>query len=425
MGTSDPDAEWIGLEPAPSERQCYCYKFEIAQTQSTGQFLYHTHRHGTSTMLTWSGMFGYVVVGDATLEEATETAGTDTAGSVLEPGSAPTLLGDLSMIAEQAGLHFDERDIFPFVVYDSVWRYAAVPWDESQTTMPPMPAPDSPDSREVILSDWWAGVRYQTYLHPWLVNGVFHPTLSARTGALTLFRLACISASKVCAFQILRHLGEAEFQPATPEFRMRRMQAKPSKPSVLQDSVFETQGLPAGPTIVPFYQVASDGISYSSPRYRAGNGDPASPDISASEAYVAIGGGMREDIVVQFPAAGTYTIEQVSNAFDDGYNQRLATVHVSEGGPFVSDVIPPEGTRRRLLFGSMPDNPPDDEPANLSSCTAPSEPRHSPPLAEPRHLQVHALVREGGDRLGRRAPHHAQARPRVYHDLQRRNDSVC
>merc|ERR1712232_1416548 len=69
MGTSDPAAPWISLEPDEgSEQQCYCYRFTVSEEMSKGIFLYHTHRHGTTSMLTWSGLFG-VALTDTTVAE--------------------------------------------------------------------------------------------------------------------------------------------------------------------------------------------------------------------------------------------------------------------------------------------------------------------------------------------------------------------
>lgn len=183
MGTTNPDAPWIGIEPdiMNRSRQCYCYRLTVAESQSPGLFLYHVHRHGTSSMLTWAGMYGLIRVGEH------QTPGTS------------SLLDDVKHMADKEGLAFDESDVLPVLAADTLWRYASVPWGPSQLNgdMSKIPAEDSPDAATVILTDWYPNVRYTGILHPWLVNGDFRPTLHARTQALTLLRLACISASKV------------------------------------------------------------------------------------------------------------------------------------------------------------------------------------------------------------------------------------
>ena len=133
------------------------------------------------------------------------------------------------------------------------------------------------------------------------MNQEYQPTFTARTGALTLFQVACVSAGNVCAFQIVRDSDQA---------------------------------------IVPWDQVSSDGITYSRPYHRRGNGSPLIPDSTASEAYLSLGGGQREGLVVQFETPGTYTVYARIAAFDDKgtnpYDEILAFITV-EAGPTCAD----------------------------------------------------------------------------------------
>ena len=269
-GTSDPEADWVSISPeADSRKQCMCYKFEISETQSRGDYLYHTHRHGTTSVLSWSGMFGLSLTGEENVTEARE-------------GSSPnaTLTQDLVAIAEQEDLDFDDQDVNYVVIYDSVWDVGNVTTSEGQ--------------HEVFLTDFITGERGNAQLNPFFVNNEYQPTIEARTGALTVFRIACVSSSRICAFQICEG-----------------------------DGILNTS------TIIPFDRVASDSITYLKPVHRRGNGTPVLPDVSKSEAYLSMGGGMREVITIQFPWEGNYTTWQRGCAFDDMVEQVLMTVNVT------------------------------------------------------------------------------------------------
>lgn len=270
QGTSNPAAPWISVSPdEASGQQCYCYRHTISETQSRGDFLYHTHRHGTTTELTWGGMFGLSLTGEETVAEARSNA-----------SSAATLNRDLVAIADAEGLAYDDSDVNIMVIYDSIWSLSNITTEDNETS--------------VVVTDFISGFRSTTGLHPFFVNNEYEPTFQARTGALSVFRLACVSAGNLCAFMILEGTNKTE-----------------------------------NSTIIPFDRVASDGISYTNPVHREGNGNPLIPDLTNTEAYLSMGGGMREVVVAQFPRAGTYEIWMISNAFDDGNEQLLATVNVT------------------------------------------------------------------------------------------------
>ena len=288
QGTSDPESEWIGIKPLdPSSqnqgnaasRQCYCYKFHIAESQSPGDFMYHTHRHGTTSALTWSGMFGLSLTGETSADKAREDL-------AQEGAETKSLTHDMVRIADDLQLEFEETDSHYFVIYDSVWAIKN-------------------NTDDVILSDFVSAVRGQA-INPFFVNNEYQPTIQARTGALTVFRIACVSASRICAFMVIEGSG---WDP----------NANMGAGACAADS-----------KIIPFDILASDGISYANPVHRRGDvGDARFPDSSSAEAYLSMGGGMREVVAVQFPKAGTYTIWQRTIAFDDGFPQLLATVEVT------------------------------------------------------------------------------------------------
>jgi hypothetical protein len=160
------------------------------------------------------------------------------------------------------------------------------------------------------------------------VNNEYQPLIKARTGALTEFRVSCVSAERFCAFQVL-----------------------------------EGDGLLNTSTIIPFTRLASDGTSYLKPVYRRSNGNPVLPDVSSSEAYLSMAGGMRETVVVQFPRPGNYSIWQRVTAFDDDSNQLLMTVMV-EG----DDVEPKDITGYSLSSGKplIPEDRPIDNYSGLT-----------------------------------------------------------
>ena len=161
------------------------------------------------------------------------------------------------------------------------------------------------------------------------MNNEYQPVITARTGALTEFRVGCVAAVKFCAFQVL-----------------------------------EGDGLSSNSsTIIPFTRLASDGNSYLKPVFRQGNGNPSKPDVSGSEAYLSMAGGMRETVVVQFPRAGNYSIWQRVLAFDDESEQLLMTV-VVEG----DDVEPKDITGYSLASGRplIPEDRPIDGYSGLT-----------------------------------------------------------
>jgi len=151
-----------------------------------------------------------------------------------------------------------------------------------------------------------------TQIVPFLTNNEYQPTLHATAGHLSLFRLLCVSTQYLCGFQITDEDGN----------------------------------------VIPFHVISSDGITFKHPEYY-----PARPDlvhgalsavakavtkgsalgsaaVDAVEglqpqdmAYLQLGGGMRQDVLVQFEVAGTYTIAQHGYPGFNPY-QKLATVIV-------------------------------------------------------------------------------------------------
>ena len=68
QGTGNATAEWITISPTNEnpEQQCFCYVFEIPEDNPQGNFFYHIHRHGSTAMQAWQGMFGELFIGNST-----------------------------------------------------------------------------------------------------------------------------------------------------------------------------------------------------------------------------------------------------------------------------------------------------------------------------------------------------------------------
>jgi len=292
MGNSNPTSPWITIEPTDANgQQCFCYRFAVADTMSKGFFIYHTHRHGTASMLTWSAMFGVAFTDTLSVAEASLPQAFPVSASNNQSSS---MLANLVDFAAAENLSFDDADILPFVIFNVRWKYRGPAFSEENPTRPAALANSSSfESREVEVNGWLSNDLYNSINgkhDPYLVNNAWQPTLVARAGSMTLIRILCISADWVCAFQIL-------------------------------DS---------NNNIVPFHAVASDGITYEKPVYHKSNGDASNlgPDHQSSEAYLELGAGQRQDIIVQFEDAGIYTVYQYTDMMGV-QQQTLAFINVS------------------------------------------------------------------------------------------------
>ena len=296
VGTSSSHADWISIEPtAEHKQQCYCYRFDISDSQNLGSYIYHTHRHGTSSVLTWGGMYGLVNVGDTNVSEAKywnkkmikhyqpgedakaasyySPEWNDEAGHpFLYSKHKPNLKNDLAYIADMFGFHFEDEDVEVFVIGDLWLQY-------------------KPEVQAFTQSDFVTASRGNGMLFV-TVNGEYEPTFTARTNALSLFRVICVSTANLCTFQIQND---------------------------------ETQ------EAVGFYQVASDGSTYNHPVWRSPKGSTDYPFSNARtlEAYLSQGGGQRDDVVVIFDKPGNYTIYSATASFDNNvHNPGYVTARV-------------------------------------------------------------------------------------------------
>jgi len=300
MGSSDPKAPWITLEPTPKNgQQCYCYKFQIAPTQSKGLYAYHTHRHGTESMSTWSGMFGALLTDNYVLPSETPTAVLQaTNNPATNPASSQ--MYNLVQMSTALGLPFEDGDVYPFILYNSMWKFKGKKFVQTNpTSAQTFPsATETKEASTVEVNGFLENQIPTTQLSPFLVNQEYQPTLNATAGHMSFFRIFCISAQYLCGFQVKNSAGKN----------------------------------------LPFHVTASDGITFSSPVYFStgaintklsvvesgakvmftvsGNklGKEAVDTVESLEAqdqaYLQIGPGMRQDVIVQFPTEGTYTISQ-------------------------------------------------------------------------------------------------------------------
>jgi len=306
MGTSDPNAAWVSIQPdARSGQQCYCYKFHVADSQSKGVYIYHTHRHGTSSMATWGGMFGVLMTDSTTIEEANREDPPELERTPAN-NQGSSLLANLVTVARDEGLPFEDADIHMFVIWNSKWRFMSAQGGDLAQPLRDLANKNDPfrpqekranaaNGGRVELNGFLPNQMPTTAMDPYLVNDEFQPTLRATAGHMSLFRIVCVSAEWMCGFQIFNN---------------------------------------ADKRIVPFHIVSSDGITWPAPgHYAGGQTLPVSLNemgtFKVSEAYLVMGGANRHDLLVQFPRAGNYTIFQATYLGQN--SQLLAHVKVSPG----------------------------------------------------------------------------------------------
>ena len=167
LGTRNASAEWIQIAPltaqgSPSARSCYCYNFEVSRTMSKGVFLYHTHLHGTTSVLTWGGMVGLALSQSLSVNEE----------------------GTLLHALWQKDKRITDDDLHIFAITN-------VPVDRDG---------DLVRAGGFLRS---SGQGAASDLNLFLVNGAYQPTLRARARVPTVFEIVCISASKLCAWMLI------------------------------------------------------------------------------------------------------------------------------------------------------------------------------------------------------------------------------
>mmetsp|Transcript_52358 Transcript_52358/g.135106 ORF Transcript_52358/g.135106 Transcript_52358/m.135106 type:complete len:926 (+) Transcript_52358:64-2841(+) len=292
MGTSKPEADWISIQPNRKYgQQCYCYKFHLDEHNGMGTYIYHTHRHGTTSMTTWGGMFG-VLLTDV-----------DKIRDIKDPRKLPpklrtrSLMQNVHDLAKKKGLKFEDSDVNPFVIWNTKWRFKGLfPNNELMASNPYLQQQKKAtlvNMGRVELNNYLPNSMPSTAMNPYLVNNEFRPTFMAQAGHLTWLKVVCVSTEWMCGIQFY-----------------------------YEESL----------DIVPFNVVAGDGITWEKPVYMAANAKlPTVVNgmslFKVAEAYRIYGGGNREDLLIQFPHAGRVVAFQTS--FGGQNSQLLGYLNVT------------------------------------------------------------------------------------------------
>mmetsp|Transcript_52359 Transcript_52359/g.135112 ORF Transcript_52359/g.135112 Transcript_52359/m.135112 type:complete len:926 (+) Transcript_52359:70-2847(+) len=292
MGTSNPQADWISIQPHNKYgQQCYCYKFFLDEHHGMGTYIYHTHRHGTTSMTTWGGMFG-VLLTDV-----------DKIRDIKDPRKLPpklrtrSLMQNVHDLAKKKGLKFEDSDVNPFVIWNTKWRFKGLfPNNELMASNPYLQQQKKAtlvNMGRVELNNYLPNSMPSTAMNPYLVNNEFRPTFMAQAGHLTWLKVVCVSTEWMCGIQFY-----------------------------YEESL----------DIVPFNVVAGDGITWEKPVYMAANAKlPTVVNgmslFKVAEAYRIYGGGNREDLLIQFPHAGRVVAFQTS--FGGQNSQLLGYLNVT------------------------------------------------------------------------------------------------
>jgi len=198
VGTSDPNADWISIQPNNKYgQQCFCYKLHLDEDSPMGLFFWHTHRHGTTSMMTWGGGFGIILTD---VESELE-------GKKLDPKlRARSFFMNTVHLAKQKDLKFGEKNIIPFAMWNTKWRFQGLfPNSEVMASNPfayQVKKANKFNGGRVELNNFLPNQMPSTAMNPYLVNDEFQPTYTAWAGQLTLFRLLCGSAEWMCGFQL-------------------------------------------------------------------------------------------------------------------------------------------------------------------------------------------------------------------------------
>ena len=190
MGTSDPKADWITIVPTPKNgRQCYCYKFRISPKNSKGLYAYHTHRHGTESMTTWSGMFGALVTDNYVLPSQMPT---EALPPTEKPATNPATseMYNLVQMANQFSVPFEDADVHPFIVYNTMWKFRGKKYAQTNPTSgQSFPKEGSKAATEVEVNGFLQNEIPTTQINPFLTNQEYQPTFHGTAGHMTMFRI--------------------------------------------------------------------------------------------------------------------------------------------------------------------------------------------------------------------------------------------
>jgi len=272
QGTSNADAEWISIDPNNHRgRQCHCYHFHVASTQSIGTFFWHIHRHGTSAMQSWNGMLGLLLVVPPKasavkgtrldgVAESTKHTNKDAATHNLDYELAslgvvdqPFVMWDLALKVKSGGNGTDPKNV---VVTTDQFLGAQSNGNVLKDTVLPFLVDDEYQpfigKKQKQPQAWLTAGGESVQIHKYL-----HPDEPLR------LRIVCASTDNICGFRIRK-----------------------SFPNGTADPNGEVQA---------FYHIASDGFAF---------------DHAVQRKFLILGGGQREDVVVALPQNGQYSLWQ-------------------------------------------------------------------------------------------------------------------
>jgi len=299
QGTLDPDADWISVEPDDHNgRQCHCYRFEVAEDQSPGTYFYHSHRHGSSALQAWGGMLGPLLVVPASNSSSSNSSQANSREN-----------SESSLDAELAELGIEDA---VFVSWEGVWQPVYRNYSNGSDGSFPEKIIAAPTD---FMDAQSGGTTFmpQHAFRPVFVNNAFQPFIGkTQANSVRTLLQGHLEAPPV-TIDVDQYLRP--FEP----LRLRIICASPNNfCGFAIRKAFDNGTVDAAGEYLPFYNVASDGVSF---------------DRAIARNYLLLAGGQREDVIILGPA-GLYSVFKQGQA-DVGMlglgttDQRLAQILVT------------------------------------------------------------------------------------------------
>lgn len=160
--------------PSGTKNRCFCYNIAIAKDQSTGTFLYHVHRHGSTSMQLWSGMLGLIQVGSYSLKNS------------LDHELRNKIAQDI-----------------PFPIWGPSFRFEGTASRfKSKGNIDGSKSLKGSKTANVELNSWHNNGEAATIV-PVLVGNEYVPTFQFKQGDVVRFRVVCIFVTMFCGFSIV------------------------------------------------------------------------------------------------------------------------------------------------------------------------------------------------------------------------------
>jgi len=289
FATSDPESEMIDIRP----NQCFCYKFNVHGDQSPGSFWYHSHRHGSTAVQTWSGMAGLIRVEGGLDEELPKYNITREEDFVIwdphvaevkvkelllkssddDPSSPETAAGapafgeenreplstwDVLQAQQDAQVNkggFQEKERHTKEEAEAQEMHSRGGIQNKSSSVLPVLVPDRmlvTSKQPVFGVDFFLTAQTDQSKLWYLVNGANKPNFELQLYEIFSLRVLCATAENVAGLRFVHKESGEE---------------------------------------APFHVTASDGISR---------------DVPKKESRLVMGGGYREDILIRFEKPGLY-----------------------------------------------------------------------------------------------------------------------